>query len=407
MRYLTWFCALLFFAFQFIIRMWLGVNTDFIMAQYSIDIDMIGKLASYYYFGYAISQIPVAIILEKYGSRKTISSAAILCGVAHLVFTSSDNINIALFCRFIIGACSACGFLGVSKVLTDCFSRESYSKMVGFSFTFGFLGAIIGGKPLLYLASNFNSSYISISLGIVAIIIGLLCVIFLNSPKYSIDKPLFNKSTFRKILNKKIVIGMSIVMFCMVGVVEVYADMWAVNHIMITYKISKTEAAGIVSFIFMGIIVGGPILAFLSKFSNEQSVIVFSGTIYAILFYVLLFAVTKNIYIISLICFLIGVVCCFKVMMFALSALVVSNKELGLVIALLNSANMMGGSFINNMIGKFMQVMWSGQFNKMKVKIYDVVAYQYSLSIIIYSILIGTIIMYLLTKIYLKNKDCN
>jgi MFS family permease len=397
MRYLMWLSALLFFAFQLIIRMWLGINTDFIMHQFSIDVDVIGKLASYYYFGYAICQIPVAILLEKFGSQKTISTAAILCGISHLIFTNSDNINIAFLCRFIIGACSACGFLGVSKVITEWFDKTLYSKMVAYSFTLGFLGTIIGGKPMIYLIHNFDHNLIANSLGIIAIIIGLLCFALLKKKdKKSISVP-FKAAFFIELIKNKFILGMMIVMFCMVGIVEVYADMWAINHVMVTYNLAKNNAAGLVSFI-----------TYISKITNEQNVMFFSGILYSMLLYILLFAVVKNVTIVSIICFLLGIVCCFKVIIFSICSKAVSNTQLGLTIAMLNSANMLGGSFINNVIGRLMSAMWDGKMNDMQVKIYDVTAYQYSLSVIIYSVLIGAFISYLVNKIYLKkNKDCN
>ena len=89
-----------------------------IMSQFSIDASHFGMLAAFYYYGYSDMQIPVAMLLDRFSARYIVFAFAVLCGLATLLFTYTNNFYLAVFSRFLIGAGSAVGFLGVSGVVS-------------------------------------------------------------------------------------------------------------------------------------------------------------------------------------------------------------------------------------------------------------------------------------------------
>ncbi|NDD67503.1 MFS transporter, partial [bacterium] len=83
-RYLPffmWLLPLMFFAYQFVLRLWPSLLMSQIMQQFAIDATAFGVLVSVYYYGYAGMQIPIAILLDKYGPRYVIAACALLCGI--------------------------------------------------------------------------------------------------------------------------------------------------------------------------------------------------------------------------------------------------------------------------------------------------------------------------------------
>ena len=120
--YAMWLFPLLFFAYQFILRLWPGLMMQQMMEQYSISSSQFGVIAAFYYYGYSSMQIPVAMLLDRFGAKYIVFAFALLCGVATLLFTYSSNWYLACFSRFLVGAGSAVGFLGVSKVVSEWLS---------------------------------------------------------------------------------------------------------------------------------------------------------------------------------------------------------------------------------------------------------------------------------------------
>src|SRR5262245_15715034 len=118
---LMWLIPLSFFGYQFVLRLWPSLMMNQIMQQFMIDATDFGILASFYYYCYSGFQIPIAILLDKFGARYIVFACAVICGVATFAFSFSDNWYVALFSRFAIGVGSAAGFLGVSKVISQWF----------------------------------------------------------------------------------------------------------------------------------------------------------------------------------------------------------------------------------------------------------------------------------------------
>jgi predicted MFS family arabinose efflux permease len=372
-----------------------------ITKQFSIDASSFGIMAAFYYYGYSIMQIPVAMLLDKFGAKSIIFLFACLCGVATLIFSYTENFFVAVASRFLIGVGSAVGFLGVSKVVSQWFPKENYAKMIGYSFSFGLMGAIYGGKPLGKLAEKYGCSKISLILGLVSILIGIMALFFMkNSPnskktteEEGADKNLsFSMSNLKDLLKKPVIWFLSIANLLMVGALEGFADVWGVSYLVLSYGIEKNDAAALLSYIFFGMLFGGPILAFLAKKIKNYNILFMCGFVIAVIFFIILSNQFSSKILFAILFFLTGVMCCYQVIVFSAGSELVSNKNLGICIAFLNSINMLGGSFFHTCIGKMLDLLWSGTLNADGLKAYGIKQYQYALSIIPICALIGGII---------------
>lgn len=392
--FLMWLVPLSFFAYQFILRLWPGLMMNQIMHQFSIDASDFGMLAAFYYYGYAGMQIPVAIFLERFGARYTIFTFAVLCGIATIIFTLTNNFYLALFSRFLVGVGSSIGFLGVSKVVSDCFSKEQYPKMIGISFTFGLMGAIYGGRPVSTLIETYDSQKVALILAFVSVAIGCVAYLVLRSPKAleNEDHGLNNKWNFNAIFSSPIIWFIAVANLLMVGTLEGFADVWGVQYLMIAYDLPKSEAASLISCIFYGMLFGGPLLTVMSKNVGNYAVLALCGFGMAFAFILLLSQSHYNYLLLSGLFYIIGVMCCYQVIVFVIGAKLVLAKDLGVTIAFLNCINMLGGSFFHTMIGSIMDLFWTGMTNAEGIKIYDLTMYKYSLAIIPGCAIIGSTI---------------
>lgn len=391
MSYLMWLFPLLFFAYQFILRLWPGLMMQQIMGQFSIDASHFGFLAALYYYGYSGMQIPVAILLERYSARSVICLFALICGLATLVFTYTNNWYLACLSRFLVGAGSAVGFLGVSKVVSQWFPKNRYGKMIGFSFTFGLLGAIYGGKPVSLLITNYSWQTVASVLAVAALLIGLTIYFFLSTPqRVSVEaENQFKLSYFKTLLSSPLIWLLAIANFLMVGSLEGFADVWGVSYLSTAFSLPKEEAAQLVSFIFVGMLCGGPLLAFFSHRLGNYFVITGAGLCMALAFLILLSITEYNWYCFVGLFFVIGNMCCYQVIVFAAGAELVSPKLLGVAVALLNCINMLGGSFFHTLIGHLMDSTWAGEISQEGLRLYSLDSYHGSLVMIPYCAIIG------------------
>ncbi len=179
----------------------------------------------------------------------------------------------------------------------------------------------------------------------------------------------------------------------MVGSLEGFGDVWGVSYFMTAYNLEKSEAAELVSFIFIGMLFGGPLLAFLSKKLGNYRVISLCGFGLGSIFFLLLLGPQYNWYCLAGLFFLVGVMCCYQVIIFASGAELVKPELLGVTIAFLNCANMLGGSFFHTVLGYTMDLFWTGSFNDDGLRFYSIESYQTAIMVIPLCAIIGASII--------------
>lgn len=365
--WVMWLLGATFFAYQFVMRLFPGLVVEQIINKFQIDATSFGIFSSAYYYGYAGMQIPIAFLLDRYGPRVVISVCACVCAIATYVFAYSDSWSLILGSRLFIGAASAAGFLGTSKIISIWFNRAVYGRMIGFSFSYGLLGALYSGGPLSYLIAHFGwqqAAFFVFGLG--AVLAGTIAL-FVRVPqeekeKFFLDE---NPSIFfgiKEIFRNYRILILGIGSLLMVGTLEGFADIWGVTYLMKAYAISKPEAAFATSLIFAGMIFGSPFLAFLSeKWKAYYELTALCGIFLSIILAALF--LFHNSFSYTMVCFLLflaGIFCCYQVLIFAIGNQLVSASLIGITVAFLNCINMLGGSFFHTIIGGLLDCFWDG-----------------------------------------------
>lgn len=405
--WLMWGSTTLFFAYQFIMRLTPGLLMPELMQKFSVDATDYGFFAAIYYFAYSGMQIPIALLLDRFGPRVVVASSILACSIGTFLLAYTDCWNLALFSRFLIGAGSAAGFLGVSKVVASRFPEKLYTKMIGFTFTFGLLGAVYGGKPVGSLIAHFGWVEVLAIVGLLGLGIFLLVALLVRGSSSSVKIRYPNQDQIdfgvqeTSILHdlKTVVCNRSLLLialanFLMVGALEGFADVWGVPFLSTTHNMLKEEAAQVVSFIFVGMLFGGPILAYAAdKLRCNYRVASLAGFCMGLIFIVLLmFHTNLELSALYVLLFLTGIFCCYQVLIFSMGVSLVPKQLASLAVAFLNCINMLGGSFFHSLIGYGMDFFWTGSM-KNGIRVYDSHAFTYALSPIAITAILGALLL--------------
>ncbi|APR99566.1 hypothetical protein BCY86_01875 [Pajaroellobacter abortibovis] len=398
--FLMWVFPLLFFAYQFILRLAPGLALQEVTSKFGVDATAFGFSSAAYYFGYAGMQIPVAFLLDRLGSRKVIPICVILSSAATFLFAHTQHWSFVLIARFMVGAGSAAGFLGTSRVISLWFNHEQYAKWIGITFGVGLVGAFYGGRPIASLMSELGWIRVFDGMAWLGIVLAVTIFVFLREPVQSnraVSEGFtgsIGKQLWAVIQNPKIVI-MAFCSLLMVGSLEGFADMWGVSYLASEYPFTKQQAAFLVSFIFMGMQVGGPLLAwFASRFQAYYEVTAATGFLTAFIFAsFLLFPHSFGFNLLAGGFFWIGIFCCYQVLIFAMGSFLVSEENRGVAVAFLNCISMLGGSFFHSAIGWIVDRYGQGSMQE-GVWVYHAHAYAMGLWTIPCSAVLGASILF-------------
>ncbi|MBN8828161.1 MAG: MFS transporter [Sphingobacteriia bacterium] len=396
--YLMWFFAVFFFAYQFIMRLAPGLVINDLITQYQITATSFGIFSAIYYIGYAGAQLPTAYLLEKFKTKYIIGIFCIIASIGTYILSYTTSFSTALVGRLMIGIGSAAGFLGVSKVVATYFPEKLYARLIGFSFTIGIFGAVYGGKPVNSLIETFNYNKVFFLIAAIGTLIALTILLFGDNRKanYLDSKKDSNliEELFIILKNKRIVL-IAIANLLMVGSLEGFADVWGISFLTKAFDISKGDAATVISYIFIGMLFGGPALAFISeKYFSKTLVIFLCGLLTCILFLGLIIFPNLSFYLLCALMFINGILCCYQVLIFALGTEIVKNEYKSIAIAFLNCVNMLGGIFFHTLIGLTLDHFWQGDISN-NVKLYSLYEYKIAIAIIpISSIIGGMLVIY-------------
>lgn len=114
----------------------------------------LGLLTSVYFLTFAAAQIPIGILLDRYGPRRVQSILMVVAALGSALFAASENFSMLLLGRALIGLGVAAALTAGMQALVLWFPRERVPLLNGWMVMLGALGAVTATWPAeLLLAS--------------------------------------------------------------------------------------------------------------------------------------------------------------------------------------------------------------------------------------------------------------
>lgn len=103
---------------------------------------------------YAGMQVPVGVLLDRFGSRRLITFGLLVAALGQMVLAEVGSVGWALGARALIGAGDACIFISVLRLLPAWLPARRVPVMTQLVGTLGQTGQVLSAVPLLSLLTN-------------------------------------------------------------------------------------------------------------------------------------------------------------------------------------------------------------------------------------------------------------
>lgn len=129
---------------------------------------------------YAGMQVPVGILLDRWGSKRLILGGAALMAAGQAGLALTHSLDIALVMRVLIGAGDAMTFIPVLRVINDVFGGRAIPMMTQLTAIIGQLGGILSAYPLAAALAHgaWNSAFMT--LAILGVLVAVLVAVALH-----------------------------------------------------------------------------------------------------------------------------------------------------------------------------------------------------------------------------------
>ncbi|MDX6742822.1 MFS transporter [Actinocorallia sp. A-T 12471] len=150
--------------------------------RFAISAGVLSSFAVLQVLVYAALQIPVGILLDRYGPRIMIAAGALLMAAGQIALAFAPNVATAVTARVLVGAGDAATFISVLGLVTGWFPPRHAPLATQLTATLGQTGQILSAIPLVALLHGPGWSTAFGSVAAVGVLVGVLAVLVLRDP---------------------------------------------------------------------------------------------------------------------------------------------------------------------------------------------------------------------------------
>ncbi len=351
--------AAVFYCYEYCLRVAPSVMRENLMHTYNVSDAGFGILAALYYWAYVPLQVPVGLIMDRWGPRKILTAACILCAIGTYFFAATNSINIARFGRFIVGFGSAFAYVGVLKIANLWLPRKYFAMMAGLCTA---LGTIIAGSSAVVMArcvSNIGWQRTSYLSAIIGVILAFILWLFIKDKSDQEITKCTRAAHEGRSLKAELLEVIKIKQLLLNGIIgcltylplTIFAEVWAVRFLETT-AMSKVQAAFGSSLVFWGFGIGAPIWGVFSDWIHSRKKPLIIGSIVsAICSYVLLYNTPDVCWVTYTLLFASGFFASAEVVVFAVGNDICRPRLSATTVSYTNFLVMLGGMLLQPLVG--------------------------------------------------------
>ncbi len=299
-RWLLFAILALAYGFVYFHRNCLSVVADDLAREFHVAAGTLGVFSSIYFYCYAAMQFPAGLLSDSVGPRRTVTFSLLLALLGTVVFVLAPGIKVAMVARAMVGLGVSMVFIPTMKILAQWFRPREFAFMSGLMQAAGGVG-ILGATSLLgWLATQtgWRASFGIIAASTLLLVVAAWWIVRdrpadkgwpsiaeidgretaippgtgamkpsgtaadgggLAAPKVSLWRGV------RTVVAQKYFWPVAVWFFFDCGIFFGFGSLWAGPYLTHVYGMSKIEAAGILSTIAWGMVLGAPVLGLLSQ----------------------------------------------------------------------------------------------------------------------------------------------
>lgn len=414
-----WGLGALFYFYEYLLQVSPGVMINGLMRDFNVNATILGYLGASFTFAYASMQLPVGMLLDKFGPSRLLTISSLLCAVGCLLFGMSSTLFIAMLGRFLIGLGAATAVVGCMKLTTNWFAFERFGLLTGLLLMFGMLGAIGGEAPVALMVKKLDWRNTTLILGLAGVVLAIVIGLFMRDTPHHSTHSFDTDETSTKdgaspsaelsvwqglfvVLKNKQTWLVAIYGGLMFAPTTTLGGLWGVPFLKQLYGIESPAAAGMISLLFLGWAIGAPISSWFASYINRRLPSMFMGTIGLLIvtLCIIYLPVSKTFMSILLFCF--GFFTSGFLPAFTIIREISPHETSATALGFMNMMNMIGGTALQPLIGILLDFTWNGSTLN-GVRAYEMANFHIALSVLPCFMLAALLILPFIRETYGKS----
>jgi sugar phosphate permease len=254
---------------------------------------LLGLLSSAYFYPYALMQLPAGLLADSWGPRRSISLFFLVAFIGSIMLGLAPSVPLALIGRTLVGLGVAMLFVPTMKILAEWFRAKEFATMTAILMVMGGLGSLSAASPLAIISNRIGWRLSFVAVGFFTLLMAILVWLFVRDRPSDLNWPSPAEPTgispsaigllegIKRVLIYPRFWPIAIWFFFDCAIFFSFGGLWGGPYLMQIQGLSKAKAGQILSMLAIGMIVGSPILSFLSDriFRGRKPVLLLSSFI--------------------------------------------------------------------------------------------------------------------------------
>lgn len=382
----VWGLGALSFVYAFFQRVAPSVMIDPLQREFGLDAGAVGNLVAFYFYSYAAMQVPIGLIVDRFGPRRLLTFGIAICALATAGFALSHDVLLATLCRFLVGFGAGFGFVSTVTLAARWFPPSRFAQFVGMTMGSGTVGGLLAQGPLGWAVElvGWRTALLGSAAAGLALSAALWLIVRDWPPGPREHQRHESLRGLLGSLGRVLSRGQNLLICCVSGAMTApllaFGGLWGVAWLMQTKGYTRPEAGATASLLLLGWVFGSPLAGWVSDRLKRRKPVLQAGCVIS------LATLAPLIYVEDLpapllwACLLVtgaasGAVSC----SFALARSLNPVVDTGGVLGLVNCSVVASGALFQPLIGLLLDWRWEGQ-EANGVRFYSLAAFQFALS---------------------------
>ncbi|QVL56651.1 MAG: MFS transporter [Simkaniaceae bacterium] len=312
----VWSLASLFFLYEFFLQVFLSTISDQLMQSLNLDASEYSIMNAGYFLPYAIMQIPVGILVDRFGARRLLTIAISAAAVGVFWFSRTTTFEIGFISRFFMGFGSSFAYVSLLVLAMNWFPKKHFGLMVGLANFLGATGPFLAGGPLVLLLKLFNNDWrlILVCISILGVVLAICVGLFVRNGPGRKKGAVIHLDPYKEKLSVRmklliqnrqawIIALFSALVYVSLPLLGAY---WGTSYLQ-ARGFSIAPAATLSSFLWVGYAIGSPLTGKVSdQIKRRKPILIFCSILGLLATLLLLFLPTNQFIFLSFIFLMIG-----------------------------------------------------------------------------------------------------
>ncbi len=402
------FAATMFFFYEFIQGNMFASIAANIMQDFHIQADKMAYLSSVYYLSNVLFLFVAGIVLDRFSIKNTILFAMFLCVLSTFVLAYSHSFFVALFCRFITGIGSAFCFLGPVRLASHWFPPKRMALVTGAIVTMAMTGGMMAQYPLTKLVAYVGWRQAVLDVGILGFAMLLFMVFGIKErPQVAVKreaKSINVLAAAKKAYFNNQYLRAAFYTSLMNMAIAVFGAMMGTLYLEQRLGIGSEQASMINGMLFLGAIIGAPLLGWISDKVGLRVKPMKVGALVSMVILLAILYLPVSVSQMAFLFFLLGLFTSAQVISYALVAESSSPAMTATAVSVISILTQGGCLVYQNLFSNLLT--GYGEMHLMKgLPIYSLNAYQYAAMILPIGLLLAFFMLFGLKETYCRQVE--